>query len=66
MRQVRRMSRSEAVRQAMRGVAQANRRKPFGRVAKELGFIGSFAGARDLGERHSQHLRRLLREKSVI
>jgi len=63
---VRRMSHSEAVRQAMRGLAQAGRRKPFGQVARELGLIGSFSGARDLGERHSNHLRRLLREKSVI
>jgi len=50
----------------MRGLAQAGRRKPFGQVARELGLIGSFSGARDLGERHSNHMRRLLREKSVI
>lgn len=39
-------------------------RKPFGQVARELGLVGSFAGAPDLGERHSQHFRRALRAKA--
>jgi len=63
--QARGMSRSEVVKRAIRELAQAERRKPFGQVAHELGLIGSFAGARDLGERHSRHLRRALREKTA-
>jgi hypothetical protein len=65
MRLIRRMSRSEVVRQTMRGLAQAGRRKPFGQVAQELGLIGSFDGPRDLGEHHSSYLRRVLRGKSL-
>jgi len=63
--QARGMSRSEVVKRAIRELAQAERRKPFGQVAQELGLIGSFGGARDLGERHSKHLRRALRAKTA-
>jgi hypothetical protein len=65
MRQARRTSRSKTVRQAMRGLAQAARRKPFGQVAQEFGLIGSFNGPLDLGEHHSSYLRRSLRGKSL-
>ena len=63
--QARGMSRSEVVKRAIRELAQAERRKPLGKVAQELGLIGGFAGARDLGERHSAHLRRALRAKTA-
>jgi Arc/MetJ-type ribon-helix-helix transcriptional regulator len=63
--QARGMSRSDVVKRAIRELAQAERRKPFGLVARELGLIGSFAGARDLGEHHSKHLRRALRAKTA-
>lgn len=59
------ISRSEVIKRAIRELAQAEQRKPFGQVARELGLIGSFAGARDLGEQHSRHLRRALREKTA-
>jgi hypothetical protein len=45
--------------------AQARRRKPFGPLAAELGLVGGFSGARDLGERHGKHLRRARRAKTA-
>ena len=58
-------SRSAAIKRAILDLAQAERRRPFGEVARELGLVGCFAGARDLGERHDKHLRRILREKTA-
>jgi predicted transcriptional regulator len=59
------LSRSEAVKRAILDLAQSERRRPFGEVARELGLVGCFAGARDLGERHDKHLRRILRAKTA-
>lgn len=59
------LSRSEAVKRAIMIFAEAGRRRPFGEVARELGLVGSFAGAKDLGERHDKHLRRALRAKTA-
>jgi hypothetical protein len=63
--QARGLSRSEAVKRAILDLAEAERRRPFGEVARELGLVGCFAGARDLGERHDKHLRRALRAKTT-
>lgn len=54
------LSRSEVVKRAIMDLAQAGRRGPFGRVARDLGIVGCFSGPRDLGERHGKHFRRAL------
>ncbi|MGQ0544035.1 MAG: ribbon-helix-helix protein, CopG family [Betaproteobacteria bacterium] len=59
------LSRSEVVKRAIRGLAQAARRQPFGRAAREAGLVGCFSGARDLGERHGKHIRRALGAKAA-
>ena len=59
------LSRSEVIKRAIRELGQAEGRKPFGQVAQEFGLVGSFAGAADLGEHHSKHLRRKVRAKTA-
>lgn len=59
------LSRSAVIKRAILELAQAQRRKPFGPLAAELGLVGGFAGARDLSERHGKHLRRALRAKTA-
>ncbi len=59
------LSRSDAVKRAILEFAQVARRKPFGQVANELGLAGGFSGARSLGEKHSEHVRRAARAKSA-
>lgn len=59
------LTRSEVVKRAILSLAQAARRQPFGQAARELGIIGCFSGARDLGERHSRHVRRALGAKAA-
>jgi hypothetical protein len=63
--QARGLSRSAVIKRAIIELARAEQRKPFGLVAKELGLVGSFSGARDLCERHGRHLRRALRAKTA-
>lgn len=63
--QARGLSRSAVIKRAILELARADRRKPFGQVARELGLVGSFPGARELGERHGKHLRRGLRAKTT-
>jgi hypothetical protein len=59
------LSRSDAVKRAILEFAQAEHRKPFGQVAGELGLVGCFAGARNLGDKHSEHVRRAQRAKTA-
>ncbi|OGA79823.1 MAG: hypothetical protein A3G27_08435 [Betaproteobacteria bacterium RIFCSPLOWO2_12_FULL_66_14] len=59
------LSRSEVVKRAIMDLAQAGRRGPFGRVARDLGIVGCFSGPRDLGERHGKHFRRALGAKTA-
>lgn len=63
--QARGMSRSAVIKRAILDLAQAEQRRPFGQVAKDLGLVGSFSGARDLSEHHDRHLRRALRAKTA-
>lgn len=63
--QARGLSRSAVIKRAILELARAEQRKPFGQVARELGLVGSFSGARDLGEHHGKHLRRGLRAKTA-
>lgn len=46
------MSCSRIITRAVRDLAHARRRAPFGRVARERGIVASFSGARDPGERY--------------
>ncbi|MBM3356331.1 MAG: ribbon-helix-helix protein, CopG family [Betaproteobacteria bacterium] len=57
-------SRSEVVKRAIMDLARAARRKPFGQVARELGFVGCFSGPRDLGQNHQKYLRQAFRAKA--
>jgi len=59
------LSRSEVVKRAILDLAQAGRRGPFGRVARDLGIVGCFSGPSDLGERHGKHFRRALGAKTA-
>jgi hypothetical protein len=62
--QARGVSRSQAIKEAIRELARAQKRRPFGEVAHELGLVGCFAGPRDLAENHSKYVRRALRAKA--
>lgn len=58
-------SRSEVVKRALRDLAQAAARRPFGAVAQESGLVGSVRGGpRDLAVNHSRYIRRALRAKA--
>ena len=48
----------------IRELARAQKRRPFGEVARELGLVGCFAGPRDLAENHSKYVRRALRARA--
>lgn len=59
------LSRSEVVKRALRDLAQAVQRRPFGAVAHESGLVGSVRGGpRDLAVNHSRYIRRALRAKA--
>jgi len=59
------LSRSEVVKRALRDLAQAARRPPFGAVAHESGLVGSVRGGpRDLAVNHSRYVRRALRAQA--
>jgi hypothetical protein len=59
------LSPSAVVKRAIIELARSESRKPFGQVARDLGFVGAFSGPRDLGERHGRHLRRAVRAKAA-
>ena len=58
------ISRSQAIKEAIRELARAQKRRPFAEVAQEVGLIGCFAGPRDLAQNHSKYVRRAMRVKA--
>lgn len=59
------LTRSEVVKRALRDLAQAAQRRPFGAVAHESGLVGSVRGGpRDLAVNHSRYIRRARRAKA--